>query len=93
MFSCPMGRAGGGDDFDDGAWFPASGAALKARFRGLLGEARARASGRDDGDSVLHDLAERSDSLRLGRSGVKLLFAPLAVAAGGADCGCEGDKC
>lgn len=42
---------------------------MSARLRGLLGDTRARAS--RDGEAVLTDLADRSESLEPGRRGVK----------------------
>lgn len=72
LFSCPGEAVAGGEGEEECVGLPESGVALKARFRGLFGDARARASGRDDGDAALADLAERSDNLTLGRSGVNV---------------------
>ena len=72
LFSCPGGEAVAWEKGDEGVLLPESGVALKVRFKGLLGDTRARASGRDDGDAGLADLEERSDNLTLGRSGVNI---------------------
>jgi hypothetical protein len=50
------------------AELPESEVTFRARFNGLLGETRARPSGR--GDNVLADFVERSDSFELVRRGV-----------------------
>lgn len=72
LFSWPRGVTDVGEGEADGCpRLPESGVALKARLRGLFGEARARANGRDDTDDVLADLAERSESRTLGRRGVR----------------------
>ena len=69
MFSCPTNRALGGDAGEcEEVEFPESDVALKARFSGLLGEARVRVM-REEG-AVLALLADRSESLTPGRRGV-----------------------
>jgi len=96
VFSCPGEAVDGGEGEGVYDTLVASGAALKARFRGLLGETRALASGRE-GEAVFADLAERSDSRTFVRCGVNEdwceVDACAEVTAGGAVCGCEGARC
>jgi hypothetical protein len=68
LFSCPDASITEAKGIA-GSELPLSGAMLSALFRGLLGDARARVNGLE-GD-VLPALAERNESLTLGRKGVK----------------------
>lgn len=68
LFSCPEisiteGAGAAGREL------PLSGAVMRALFKGLFGDTRARVSGLD-GD-VFAALADRNESLTLGRNGVK----------------------
>lgn len=68
LFSCPeisIAESAGAA----GRELPLSGAVMRALFNGLFGDTRARVSGLD-GD-VFAALAERNESLTLGRNGVK----------------------
>lgn len=69
LFSWPKNLALRGDIGDcEEVEFPESGVVDRARFNGLLGEARARVM--RDGGAVLVALADRSESLTPGRRGV-----------------------
>lgn len=92
LFSCPTNRPRGDDVGErEEAEFPESGVVLKARFNGLLGEARALVM--REGGAVFTLLADRSESLTPGRRGVCAGDRCGALArndeptAGGADCG------
>jgi hypothetical protein len=68
LFSCPeisIAESAGAA----GRELPLSGAVMRALFNGLFGDTRARVSGLD-GD-VFAALADRNESLTLGRNGVK----------------------
>lgn len=78
LFSCPDDSMTEGVG-TIGSELPLSGAVLSALFKGLFGDARARVKGLE-GD-VFAALADRSDSLTLGRKGVNMAWcatAPLA---------------
>jgi hypothetical protein len=95
-FSWPMGGSTVRVAEETCAELPESEVTFSARFNGLLGETRARPSGR--GDNVLADLVERSDSFELVRRGVKTdeycgIDEDARPDAAGAECVCaEEDK-